>query len=99
MPKLFWFLEMIWDLPKNQIHVNWYLQQILSILLGPPFQASETETKQKEMLENSLHIIKSYLIVIKPCRVASSKTSHLEPHPGFYRLLMKGIFDAYTYTV
>ena len=27
--------------------------------------------------------------------VASSNTSHLAPHPGFYRLLMKGIFDAY----
>ena len=25
----------------------------------------------------------------------SSNTSCLEPHPGFYRLLMKGIFDAY----
>ena len=29
------------------------------------------------------------------CRVASSNTSRLEPHPGFYRLLMKEIFDAY----
>ena len=28
-------------------------------------------------------------------RVASSNMSHFEPHPGFYRLLMKGIFDAY----
>ena len=40
---------MIWDLPKNQIHVNWYPQQILAILLGPPFQASETETIQKKL--------------------------------------------------
>ena len=28
-------------------------------------------------------------------KVASFNTSHLEPHPGFYRLLMKRIFDAY----
>ena len=28
-------------------------------------------------------------------RVASSNTSGLEPRPGLYRLLMKGIFDAY----
>ena len=37
---------MIWDLPKNQIHVNLYRQQILAVLLGPPFQATETETNQ-----------------------------------------------------
>ena len=29
------------------------------------------------------------------CFVTSSNTSRLEPHPGFYRLLMKGIFVAY----
>ena len=28
-------------------------------------------------------------------RVASSNMSHLEPHPGFYRLFMKGIYNAY----
>ena len=28
-------------------------------------------------------------------RVAFSNTPRLEPHPGVYRLLMKGIFDAY----
>ena len=28
-------------------------------------------------------------------RVASSNLSRLEPHPGFYRLLMKGNFDNY----
>ena len=27
-------------------------------------------------------------------KVASSNTSRLEPHPDFYRLVMKGIFDA-----
>ena len=27
--------------------------------------------------------------------IASSNTSHLEAHPGIYRLLMKGILDAY----
>ena len=28
-------------------------------------------------------------------KVASSNTSHLEAHAGFFRLLMKGIFDPY----
>ena len=28
-------------------------------------------------------------------RVPSSNESHLESHSGYYRLLMKGIFDAY----
>ena len=28
-------------------------------------------------------------------KVASSNTSHLEVHAGFYRLFMKGIFNAY----
>ena len=28
-------------------------------------------------------------------KVAGTNTSCLEPHPGFFRLLMKGIFDAY----
>ena len=27
------------------------------------------------------------------CKVASSNTSHLEAHAGYFRLLMKGIFD------
>ena len=35
-------------------------------------------------------------MLCKYCRVASSNTSHLEPHPG---LLMKGIFDDYLCTV
>ena len=30
-------------------------------------------------------------------KVASSNTSHLEAHAGFFRLLMKGIFDPYMY--
>ena len=29
------------------------------------------------------------------CKVAHSNMFHLEPHPSFYRWLMKGIFDAY----
>ena len=29
------------------------------------------------------------------CKVVSSNTSRLEAHAGFFRLLMKGIFDAY----
>ena len=33
--------------------------------------------------------------VLQPATVASSKTSHLEQHPCFYRWLMKGILYAY----
>ena len=40
-----------------------------------------------------LILIDSFPIIYR--KVASSNTSRLEPHPGFYRLLMKGIFDAY----
>ena len=29
------------------------------------------------------------------CKVASFNTSRLEAHAGFFRLLMKGIFDPY----
>ena len=29
------------------------------------------------------------------CKVTSSNTSRLEAHAGFFRLLMKGIFDPY----
>ena len=28
------------------------------------------------------------------CKVASSNTSHAHAHAGFFRLLMKGIFDS-----
>ena len=38
---------MFWDLPKKQIHVYLYPQQILAILVRPPFQGSETEIQQK----------------------------------------------------
>ena len=31
----------------------------------------------------------------KYCKVLSSNTSRLEAHTGFFRLLMKGIFDPY----
>ena len=29
------------------------------------------------------------------CKIASSNTSHLEAHVGFFKWLMKGIFDLY----
>ena len=32
-------------------------------------------------------------------RVLNSNTSHLEAHAGFFRLLMKGIFDPYVQKV
>ena len=31
------------------------------------------------------------------CKVTSSNMSHLEAHAGFFRLLMKGIFDAVSF--
>ena len=33
------------------------------------------------------------------CKVARSNTSHFEAHAGFFRLLMKGIFDPYDKTL
>ena len=33
--------------------------------------------------------------IFRYCKVASSNTSRLEAHAGFFRLLMKGIFDPY----
>ena len=33
--------------------------------------------------------------LINYCKVTSSNTSHLEAQAGFFRLLMKGIFDPY----
>ena len=36
-------------------------------------------------------LINSYIY----CRVASSNTIRLEAHAGFFRLLMKGIYDPY----
>ena len=39
-----------------------------------------------------MSIVKALVIYHK---VASSNTSRLETHPGFFRLLMKGISDAY----
>ena len=35
------------------------------------------------------------LDTVKYCKVLSFNTSHLEAHTGFFRLLMKGIFDPY----
>ena len=45
------------------------------------------------VLKNTVHLIgtKEYMYRI----VASSNTSPFEVHPGIFRLLMKGIFDAY----
>ena len=34
-----------------------------------------------------MHVVQAY------CKVASSNTSRLEAYAGFFRLLMKGIFD------
>ena len=34
-------------------------------------------------------------ILSRYCKVASSNTSRYEAHAGFFRLLMKGIFDPY----
>ena len=45
------------------------------------------------------HVLSPFFLAImllhkvKVTKVASSNTSNLEAHAGFYRLLMKGIFD------
>jgi hypothetical protein len=39
--------------------------------------------------------VEKVLDFVKYHKVESSNTSHLEAHAGIYRLLMKGIFNAY----
>ena len=48
-----------------------------------------TEIKDEISLLN--HFFQGYVYR----KVASSNTSRLEAHAGFFRLLMKGIFDPY----
>ena len=43
----------------------------------------------------SLNVAMVTFLTIKYRKVASSNTSRLEAHAGFFRLLMKRIFDAY----
>ena len=46
--------------------------------------------------QNSMMNVSSLLSqAIRYHKVASSNTFHLEEHAGFFRLLMKGILDAY----
>ena len=40
-------------------------------------------------------IFSKNIIFLNYRKVASSNTSHLEAHAGFFRLHMKGIFDPY----
>ena len=47
--------------------------------------ACEIETKKEEKIEK----------VLEYCKIASSNTSRLEAHVGFFRLLMKEIFGPY----
>ena len=43
------------------------------------------------------HRKKSQIVPSLGCnhKALTPNLTHLEPHPGFYRLPMKGIFDAY----
>ena len=44
---------------------------------------------------SSSSVTETSFIDLEYRKVASSNTSHLEGHAGFFRLLMKGIFDPY----
>ena len=44
---------------------------------------------------NFFHLPASLISSLTVFKVTSSNTSLLEPHAGFFRLLMKGIFDRY----
>ena len=50
-----------------------------------------------EMSLGKCVVSRSYFVKskVKDCKVASSNTSCLKAHAGFFRLLMKGIFDTY----
>ena len=44
-------------------------------------------------LTNILQVVEFHVLTY--CKVLNSNTSRLEAHAGFFRLLMKGIFDPY----
>ena len=52
---------------------------------------------QKNNFGHTIHHTgqKFFKVAIEYCKVASSNTSCLEAHAGFFKLLMKRIFDAY----
>ena len=57
---------------------------------GQAFRSTEVQKSTREF-SNGL----DFSLDIRYCKVASSNTSRLEAHAGFFRLLMKGIFDLY----
>ena len=67
---------------------------------------SATQNRNVRIDDNGTEIILNHVLnpwiigqffqsVTKYRKVASSNTSHFEAHAGLFRLLMKGIFDAY----
>ena len=45
--------------------------------------------------QETIEFSSSIFVFLVYREVMSSDTSRLEPHPGYYRLHTKGIFDAY----
>ena len=64
---------------------------ILIITLWTKQHWKQSMTARSTFLVLLLHETFTY----KCCKVASSNTTRLEAHAGFFRLLMKGIFDPY----
>ena len=81
------------DLLKRQIKKSSFLLchcvKINSFLNGNQRQCFEIWIDFYAQYEIREAVFYSY------CKVSSSNTSRLEAHTGFFRLLMKGIFDPY----
>ena len=78
-----------WDPPKKNAEVV-ELYRILWRAQGS-VKAKKVDTS-RYLLSNIQYIRNSYIVNRK---IASSNTSRLEAHVGFFRLLMKGIFGPY----
>ena len=65
---------------------KWSTQRYDNGIVVPKSGGSESDNNQGTLVEFQSFIYR---------KVASSNMSRLEAHAGFFRLLMKGIFDCY----
>ena len=70
------------------------LSYLLFLLIEKEYGQECKKEWSKGILHQSIFELLNFLDH-EYCKVASSNTSHLEAHAGFFRLLMKGIFDPY----
>ena len=71
---------------------NHLLQVLCLAAMEKPPSTSPDDIRDEKVKVNSIFLFKQVYR-----EVASSNTSRLEAHVGFFRLLMKGIFDPYVF--